>query len=354
MRKILVAISLSVLAAGSAGAGEAPVSEETEACLECHASIHPGIVAEWHKSRHAMTTPAEALKRPKLARRVSTEKVPDKLGGTAVGCAECHTLDSAKHKDSFDHNGYRVHIVVTPEDCAACHATEARQYGRNMMAYARINLVKNPVYQSLMAASNGIQSYKESKTTLSMPDGETNDDSCYYCHGTVVEVQGTRTLETDMGEMKIPILSGWPNQGVGRFNPDGSMGSCAACHARHQFSIEVARKPYTCSECHKGPDVPAYAVYQVSKHGNLSSSLEKGWNFGAVPWAMGKDFTAPTCASCHMSLLVNGEGEVVAERTHRVSDRLPWRHRLADCALRLGIHTGHVQARFGYNKMGFI
>jgi len=27
---------------------------------------------------------------------------------------------------------------------------------------------------------------------------------------------------------------------------------------------------------------------------------------------MGKDFSAPTCASCHVSLLVNTEGEVVS------------------------------------------
>jgi hypothetical protein len=65
----------------------------------------------------------------------------------------------------------------------------------------------------------------------------------------------------------------------------------------------------------------------VSKHGNVYSSLGKSktWNFNAVPWTVGKDFTAPTCATCHVSLLVSEEGGVVAERTHQMNDRLAWR-----------------------------
>ncbi len=73
-----------------------------------------------------------------------------------------------------------------------------------------------------------------------------------------MEVKGLKSRETSQGEMSFPVLTGWPSQGVGRVNPDGSLGSCSACHSRHGFSIEVARKPYACSKCHKGPDVPAY------------------------------------------------------------------------------------------------
>jgi cytochrome c553 len=75
-------------------------------------------------------------------------------------------------------------------------------------------------------------------------------------------------------------------------------------------------------ECHVGPDVPAYKVYKASKHGNIFSSLNSSWDFNAVPWTVGKDFTAPTCAACHMSLLVDDEETVIAERTHRISNRL--------------------------------
>jgi hypothetical protein len=53
--------------------------------------------------------------------------------------------------------------------------------------------------------------------------------------------------------------------------------------------------------------------------------MNKTWDFKAVPWTIGQDFTAPTCAACHISLLVNAEETVVSERTHQMSDRLPWR-----------------------------
>jgi hypothetical protein len=150
----------------------------------------------------------------------------------------------------------------------------------------------------------------------------TSNASCLSCHGTRVTVDGLIERETELGEMEFPALSGWPNQGVGRINPDNSVGSCTGCHARHQFSIEVARKPYTCSQCHKGPDVPAYKVYQVSKHGNIYSSLHDKWNFEHVPWMVGTDFTAPTCAVCHVSLIINEDEEIIAERSHQMNNRL--------------------------------
>ncbi|MGQ9645616.1 MAG: multiheme c-type cytochrome [Thermodesulfobacteriota bacterium] len=303
-----------------------PVSEETEACLACHATLHPAMVSEWKSSRHANVTPLEALKKDKLARRISNEKLPDLFSKTVVGCAECHTLNSEKHKDTFEHNGLKVHTIVTPNDCATCHPVEVQQYGKNLMSHAYGNLVNNPVYRSLADEVNGIKSFEAMKLTSKPPDLETNLDSCLYCHGSEVKVKGKKSKETSMGEMEFPLLSGWPNQGVGRINPDGSKGACTACHTRHQFSIEMARKPHTCSECHKGPDVPAYPVYEVSKHGNIYKALGKEWNFNSVPWAIGNDLTAPTCATCHVSLTVSSEsGEVIAERTHQMNDRLAWR-----------------------------
>ncbi len=303
-----------------------PLSEATETCLGCHGTLHPSIKSDWERSHHAKATPEEALKKPKLERRVSNEDIPGELSKTVVGCAECHTLNPDKHKDTFEHNGYKVHIIVTPEDCATCHPVEVEQYGKNIMAFAYGNLNHNALYHDLMNQTNGIQGFENMKTTFRPRSAETNADSCLYCHGTEVKVAGTKSQETDMGKMDFPVLSGWPNQGVGRINPDGSKGTCTACHTRHQFAIEVARKPYTCSECHKGPDVPAYRVYEVSKHGNIYASLEKQWNFEAVPWTIGKDLTAPTCATCHVSLTVHAEsGEVIAQRTHQMNDRIAWR-----------------------------
>lgn len=131
-----------------------------------------------------------------------------------------------------------------------------------------------------------------------------------------------KTVKTRMGEISIPVLTNWPNQGVGRENPDGSLGACTACHPRHSFSIEIARKPYTCAQCHLEPDVPAWNVYKESKHGNIYFSKYQEWDFKAVPWTAGKDFKTPTCATCHNSLIVTPDGEIVAERTHDFGSRL--------------------------------
>ncbi len=311
--------------AGIGHAQEPPASEATEGCLPCHASVSQGIMYDWERSLHAMTTPADALLKEKLARRVSADSIPGHLMTTTVGCAECHTMNPEKHNDTFDHNGYQVHTIVSPEDCATCHPVEKGQYEKNIMSYAHIILTNNPVYHSLMASINGFQDFDGTGTHLVDPDDLTEFESCLYCHGTEVMVQGTEARETILGKMEFPVLTGWPNQGVGRLNPDGSMGSCTACHTRHQFSIQMARKPYTCSECHKGPDVPGYKVYEVSKHGNIFSSLGKSWDFDEVPWVVGKSFTAPTCAGCHVSLLVDGGGEVVIERSHQMNDRIWWR-----------------------------
>jgi hydroxylamine dehydrogenase len=323
MLRVGLAVGLTLAWAGVGSS--APVSESSQECIECHKSVAPDHVASWKKSLHSRVSPAEAIQKKMLERKVSAEKVPEALAGNVVGCAECHTMNPEKHKDTFDHNGYKVHVVVTPADCSTCHSAEAAQYTQNLMSHARTNLVNNDLYQDFMRVVNGMYSFHDGKLQIASPGEHTNADSCLYCHGTAVEVKGLISKETDMGSMEFPVLSGWPNQGVGRLNPDGSSGTCAACHIRHLFPIEMARKPQTCSECHKGPDVPAYKVYEVSKHGNTHAAMGGKWNFDAVPWTVGKDFNAPTCAVCHVSLVVNEAGEIVAERTHRMNDRLPWR-----------------------------
>jgi hypothetical protein len=101
MKKFLFGTLTFFAITGTVWANGSPISEETEACLECHASLHPGIVQEWMKSRHAKVTPALGLKKKKLQRRVSVENVPEKLANVAVGCAECHTLNADTHKEMW-------------------------------------------------------------------------------------------------------------------------------------------------------------------------------------------------------------------------------------------------------------
>lgn len=304
---------------------EIPLSQASKECIDCHSSVHGGIVEDWKNSRHAIFTPATAMKNKELSRKVSAASVPENLANNVVGCAECHTANPDSHADTFKHNGHKVHVVVTPKDCAVCHAEEVVQYEQNPMSKAYGNLASNSLYQDLHRNISGDMTRKEGKVVHQYVDEQTHAEGCFYCHGTKIEVKGLQKRETIVGEMEFPKLTGWPNGGVGRINPDNSKGACSSCHSRHTFSMEKARKPYTCKECHTGPDVPSYRVYSASRHGTMYDSLNGEWDFRSVPWTIGKDFAAPTCASCHVSLLVNTEGEVVVKRTHRMTDRLSWR-----------------------------
>lgn len=298
------------------------ISKETETCIECHRMFSPGVVRDWEKSRHAVTTPNHALSKPAEQRRISAEQFPQNLSGVVVGCYECHSLNAGVHKDHFDHFEMKINVIVSPNDCKVCHAREAEEYGSSKKAHALANLDKNPVYSVLVDSITGGKTIKGGKMVNLGPSENAKKETCYACHGTEVQVKGMKKISTDLGEIEVPDLSNLPNHGVGRVNPDGSRGACSACHARHSFSIEVARKPYTCSQCHLEPDIPAYNVYMESKHGNIFSSKHQQWKFDSVPWVLGKDFTAPTCATCHNSLVVDENGQVLQHRNHDFGSKL--------------------------------
>jgi hypothetical protein len=115
---------------------------------------------------------------------------------------------------------------------------------------------------------------------------------CWQCHGSPVKVLPNGDLDS----------ATWPNSGIGRINPDGSRGSCAACHQRHEFSIAQARRPEACGKCHLGPDHPQKEIYDESKHGiSFYANVDK-MNLNSAKWVVGEDYNvAPTCATCHMS-----------------------------------------------------
>ena len=175
-------------------------SEATSECLGCHEAVHPGIVEGWKKSRHALIPPHQAMQvKDPLARKVSAQKIPDDLSQNVVGCAECHTVRADKHKDTFDHNGYQVHVVVSPADCATCHPQEAHQFGHNKMSHAYGNLKNNNLYNKLELSINGRPSLKGGHIELSDPGPEVAAASCYHCHGTKLETMETAERETELG-----------------------------------------------------------------------------------------------------------------------------------------------------------
>lgn len=107
------------------------LSHETEACLGCHATVLPGVYGDWLQRAHSRMSPMEGLQRPKEQRRGSATEFPVNLEVMRVGCAECHISRDQDRPDSFDHNGFRIHTMVSPRDCAVCHPLEAQQFHGN-------------------------------------------------------------------------------------------------------------------------------------------------------------------------------------------------------------------------------
>ena len=106
---------------------------------------------------------------------------------------------------------------------------------------------------------------------------------------------------------------------IGKPNADGSIGNCTLCHTRHTSSVEVARLPSTCGQCHLGPDHSQIEIYTQSKHGVMFAAQQNLLNLKAPSDSLTtKDMFIPTCATCHMSGL-NGRGV-----THDPSERLSY------------------------------
>jgi len=141
----------------------------------------------------------------------------------------------------------------------------------------------------------------------------------------------------------------WPNSGMGRFNPDGSLGTCNACHSRHAFSKALARQPENCGKCHMGPDHPQFEIYNESKHGIAFRNRLGEMNLNHPEWVVGRDYSAaPTCATCHMSAYRTASGTVPA--SHDVGLRISWTlrpviSRLTDSRTATIDATGEVQTK---------
>lgn len=241
------------------------VSAEGQACLDCHTSTTPALVEQWKESEHY------------------------KKG---VDCYSCHKAN-AGDPATVDHYGQKIAVIVTPRYCGNCHARETDQYehSRHARAAQFIGSLDN-VLGEVVEGAPAVQS------------------ECRQCHGSTVRYLGDGKFDSTT----------WPNSGVGRVNPDGSLGSCASCHGRHSFSVAQARDPETCGKCHMGPDHPQIEIYNESMHGVLYKANRDKMNLGSKTWIVGKDYTAaPTCVTCHM-----GGTPDHPQSTHDTGTRLSW------------------------------
>ncbi len=256
------------------------LSKASRECLECHRKESPGLYQMWGDSKHYRGN---------------------------VGCYECHKAERDE-PDAFQHYDRTIAVIVSPKDCARCHAKEVEEFSGSH--HAKAGRILGSLDNVLAEVVEG----NHAMVTPAFPGGVSAAavNGCWQCHGTEVKVLASGKLDP----------ATWPNTGIGRLNPDGSEGSCAACHARHNFSAAQARHPDTCGKCHLGPDHPQKEIYEESKHGIAFKANIDKMNMDSPKWIVGEDYhNAPTCATCHMSATKN------QDVSHDVGMRISWNNR---------------------------
>ncbi|MCH8839447.1 MAG: ammonia-forming cytochrome c nitrite reductase subunit c552 [Planctomycetes bacterium] len=237
----------------------------TGKCAECHRQETSAVIHQFESSQHA---------------------------SKGVNCLDCHRPQDGQ--ESTDHRGFEIAKELTAKNCAQCHSTEYSQFLRSRHAAPSWAAVAGrhdfTAEQIEFAEQYHPGAVNRAANQLALLEGDAAiTKGCAACHE------------------------------IGKPNPDGSIGTCTACHARHSSSIALAREPQTCGQCHMGPDHSQLEIYNESKHGVLFNAQKHSFHLDADPKKLTtKDMSVPTCSTCHMSGL---EGQKV---THDTSERLSW------------------------------
>ena len=282
--RLVVVVAAAPLLAASAAWGQAiglkELSRQSQECIECHKKESQALYQQWGQSKHYRAN---------------------------VGCYECHAANKSD-PDAIRHYDQTIATIVSPKDCARCHAREVEEFsGSHHSKGGRIIGSLDNVLAEIVEGNNGMR-------TPGFPEGNSAAavNGCWQCHGSQVKVLPDGKLDP----------ATWPNTGIGRINPDGTEGSCSACHGRHAFSAAQARHPDTCGKCHLGPDHPQKEIYEESKHGIAFAANIQRMNLESAKWIVGEDYSAaPTCSTCHMSATKN---QAV---THDIGMRISWNNR---------------------------
>ena len=295
---LLTIVTVSALGIARRAAAQAwglpEMSEETKVCVDCHKVENTSIYQQWGGSKHYRAH---------------------------VGCYECHGAKEDE-PDAFNHEGYWIATIVSPKDCARCHTREAAEFAASHHSKAgRILGSLDNVLAEVVEGNRGMitPAFQKGVSAAAV-------SGCWQCHGSEIKVLPGGKLDP----------ATWPNTGIGRLNPDGSEGSCSACHSRHAFSTWQARHPDNCGKCHMGPDHPQKEIYYESKHGIAFMAYKDKLNMDSAKWVVGEDYhLAPTCATCHMS--ATPAKEATKDRpalpglpvSHDVGLRISWNNRPA-------------------------
>jgi len=249
----------------------AVVFNSADKCATCHRRVTPDIVNQF-----AMSTMARA----------------------GVKCTDCHVVEKSNPMGK-EHEGFFITTSPTPKQCAKCHPAETRQFDHSRHGA--------PAWMAL----NGFEDFSKAQQKFvdeNIPEANRGPNGI---------ITAMRNSLFDVEGPSVTPAACQSCHAIGKPNKDGSIGNCNKCHLRHEFSLEQARKPEICGQCHLGPDHPQMEIYKESAHGIMYATQGDKWNWKQKAERLTtQDMPAPTCATCHISGFGN-QGT-----THDVGQRL--------------------------------
>ena len=245
---------------------------DSGSCVTCHAKLEPTIVRQFTAS--AMGRPGMQNPRVNYPTRQLT-------------CANCHGRDH----DIIMANRGRVPELV----CGGCHAQIYKEHVLDVgHSYG-----PGPGKLGVNWERNiGVPHYKEMPRKVM----EMGCDACHAQAGATDQKYWSDSLHRYVDMSSLVYRNG-----------------CIACHTRHSFNLEEARKPEACYTCHMGPDHPNYESYMASKHGSIYAARGRTWD-----WTSFLDqatYDTPTCAYCHM-VYVSDSGQ--RSVSHNMTRKIIW------------------------------
>ena len=197
-------------------------------CAECHSRLQYSVVHEYEMSKHAVK---------------------------GVSCLDCH--QAAAGRDKKDHHGFVIASVrLTATNCRSCHEEIYKQFARSRHAapawaaiYGEKGLTPEPVNFSETYQPGGTR--RPPHPFVLSEGGPATASGCEQRHS------------------------------VSKPNPDGTIGTCTACHTRHTVRWR-SRGPEHVRAVHMGPDHSQIEIYEESKHGVMFAAQERLLNLNAA------------------------------------------------------------------------
>ncbi|HKQ07457.1 MAG TPA: ammonia-forming cytochrome c nitrite reductase subunit c552 [Blastocatellia bacterium] len=175
---------------------EAALVRASGKCAECHTQQQYSVVHEYEMSRHAQK---------------------------GVSCLDCH--QPADNQQRQDHHGFVITKQMTAGNCRSCHEGTYQEFVRSRHA---------AVSWAAVYGEQGLSAEQVAFAEKYQPGYAKRPPHPF------VKLEGTSAMTSGCAQC----------HSVGRPNEDGTIGTCTACHTRHTSSVEIARLPRTCTQCH--------------------------------------------------------------------------------------------------------